>query len=84
MISANNDTVSSAAIKMITNDTNAAVYFAVIDVESTTDITKTTTSYVLPSYDTDTEPLLPVAPPPIRHNNNDTNLIQYLQTLLPS
>ena len=36
--------ISSAAIKINTNDTNAPVYFAIIDAESSADITKTTTS----------------------------------------
>ena len=48
-------TIMTTAAKMMTNDINNAVYFAVIDVESYADITNTFTSYVLPSDDNDTE-----------------------------
>mmetsp|Transcript_22516 Transcript_22516/g.22789 ORF Transcript_22516/g.22789 Transcript_22516/m.22789 type:complete len:220 (+) Transcript_22516:535-1194(+) len=62
IISADNDAVYSAAVtimttavKMMTNDMNTAVYFAVIDAESSADITNTIISYASPSYDIDTE-----------------------------
>ena len=62
IISADNDAVSSAAVmilttavKLMTNDMNTAIFFAVIDAESVADVTNTTTSYALPSYDIDTE-----------------------------
>ena len=50
-----NDGTISTAVKMMTNDMNAAVYFAVIDAESSADITNTATSYASLSYDIDTE-----------------------------
>merc|ERR1719148_546256 len=62
IISADNDAVSSPAITIMTtavtimtNDMNTAVYLAVIDAESSTDITNTITLYELPSYDIDAE-----------------------------
>ena len=55
IISTDNDAVSSAAITMMTNNMNTAVYLAVIDAESSTDITNTSTLYESPSYDIDTE-----------------------------
>ena len=57
----NNEVFSSAgtimtnAVKMMTNDINAAVYFADIAAESSADITKMTILYPSPSYDIDTE-----------------------------
>ena len=48
-------TIMTTAVKMMTNDMNNAVYFAVIDTESSADITNTITSYALPSYDIDTK-----------------------------
>jgi len=55
IISTDNDAVSSAAITMMTNNMDTAVYLAVIDAESSTDITNTITLYESPSYDIDTE-----------------------------
>ena len=46
-------TIMTIPVKMVTNDMNAAVYFAVIDAESSADITNTRPLYVLPSYDID-------------------------------
>ena len=48
-------TIMTTAVKMMTNNMNTAVYLAVIDAESSTDITNTITLYESPSYDIDTE-----------------------------